>query len=138
MGAAQPGSAGTRKYTVEMILSSGSPAWPGTAPWVLAAGAMLAYLLATLPSRRATDGDARGAEAAAGAADGGAGWLAVALMAGWALHLGLLILDIGGWGQNAHGARLGFARLDEGHDDVRARDRAVLEAHVAVDEAGAL
>ena len=109
MGAARPGNAGTRKYTVEMILSSGSPAWPGTAPWVLAAGAMLAYLLATLPSRRAVEGDASGAEGAAGAADGGAGWLAVALMAGWALHLGLLILDIGGWGQSAHGARLGFA-----------------------------
>jgi ABC-type uncharacterized transport system permease subunit len=78
-----------------MILSPGSAAWPGTAPWLLAAGAVLAYALAMLPSR---SGEA-----------GASNWPAGALLAGWVLHLGLLVLDIGGWGQSGSGARLGFA-----------------------------
>ena len=78
-----------------MILSPGSAAWPGTAPWLLAAGAVLAYALAMLPARSAPDGASN--------------WSAGALLVGWALHLGLLVLDIGGWGQSASGARLGFA-----------------------------
>ena len=33
----------------------------------------------------------------------------VALLVGWLLHFGLLVLDIGGWGTPLPGARLGFA-----------------------------
>ena len=33
----------------------------------------------------------------------------VALLVGWLLHFGLLVLDIAGWGQPLPGARLGFA-----------------------------
>ena len=79
-----------------MILSSGSAAWPGTAPWLLAAGATLCYALALLPRRT-------------GASGGLGGWPAGALILGWALHFGLLLLDIGGWGATERGARLGFA-----------------------------
>jgi len=49
------------------------------------------YLLATMPS------PAMGR------------WTAPALVLGWLMHLGVLILDIGGWGQPLPGARLGFA-----------------------------
>jgi ABC-type uncharacterized transport system permease subunit len=74
-----------------MILSSG-PLHEGVAsPLWLAAAAVLAYAVAAWP----------GAQRAA--------WSALALVVGWGLHLGVLLLDIGGWGQTAHGARLGFA-----------------------------
>ena len=74
-----------------MILSSGSTTPSVASPLWLAAAAVLAYAVAAWPGgRQAT-------------------WSAVALLAGWALHLGVLLLDIGGWGQTAHGARLGFA-----------------------------
>jgi ABC-type uncharacterized transport system permease subunit len=75
-----------------MILSTGPTAWTSPAPFVLAAVALLAYAAAALPSV---------ARAAA--------WSAPALLLGWGLHLFLLLLDIGGWGQDAPGARLGFA-----------------------------
>lgn len=74
-----------------MILSTGSAAWTGLAPLGVAAVALLAYLAVALPPV---------ARAAA--------WSAPALIVGWALHLLLLLLDIGGWGQSGSGARLGF------------------------------
>lgn len=74
-----------------MILSTGSAAWSGSAPLLLALGAVLAYALAALPARE------------------GRAWSAPALVAGWLGHLLLLMLDIGGWGQTEPGARLGFA-----------------------------
>lgn len=88
-----------------MILSSGlSPvgtlagtlagAGLGPLPLVLALAALLAYAAAALP-----------------AAEGAPARLAVgapALVLGWVLHAALLVLDIGGWGMQAAGARLGF------------------------------
>jgi len=74
-----------------MILSSGSAAWTGASPLWMALAAVLAYAAAALPTA------ARQA------------WPATALVVGWALHLLVLLLDIGGWGQTAEGARLGFA-----------------------------
>lgn len=78
-----------------MILSSGSAALPGSVPWVLAVGAAMAYALSMLLA------------AAAGLPK--RDWRGAALLVGWALHLGLLLLDIGGWGQAGPGPRLGFA-----------------------------
>ncbi len=75
-----------------MILSTGSAAWAGSAPLGVALLALLAYLSVALPPV---------VRAAA--------WSAPALIAGWVLHLVLLLLDIGGWGQAEPGARLGFA-----------------------------
>ncbi|MBT9490223.1 MAG: cytochrome c biogenesis protein CcsA [Rubrivivax sp.] len=73
-----------------MILpTSGPAAWAGLAP--LAGLAMLAYAAAAWPTAQASR------------------WSAVALVLGWGTHLVLLLLDIGGWGQDAPGARLGFA-----------------------------
>lgn len=88
-----------------MILSSGlSPigtsagtlagAGLSTVPLVLALGALLAYAVAALPA-------ANGARARLALA-------APALVLGWLLHAALLVLDIGGWGIHAAGARLGF------------------------------
>lgn len=74
-----------------MILSTGSAAWPGTTPLLLAVAAVIAYGLAALPSREDR------------------AWSAPALVAGWLGHLLLLMMDIGGWGQSQPGARLGFA-----------------------------
>ena len=74
-----------------MILSSGSAAWAGTLPLWLAGGSVLAYAAAALPLGWRSV------------------WSAGALVLGWALHLGVLLLDIGGWGQPTAGARLGFA-----------------------------
>jgi ABC-type uncharacterized transport system permease subunit len=74
-----------------MILSSGPLATPVASPWWLAAAAVLAYGVAAWP----------GGQKAA--------WSATALLLGWGLHLFVLMLDIGGWGQTADGARLGFA-----------------------------
>lgn len=75
-----------------MILSTGPAAWTGPAPLAVATLALLAYLAVALPPAGRT-----------------AGWSAPVLLAGWGLHLVLLLLDIGGWGQQAPGARLGFA-----------------------------
>lgn len=72
-----------------MILSSGSSALPGTAPLAVAALAVACYAAAAWP--------------------GGGRATTLALLAGWVAHLLLLLFDIGGWGQTAHGARLGFA-----------------------------
>lgn len=68
-----------------MILSSGSP------PLLLALLALAGYLVAAMPAL------ALGRLAAP------------ALVLGWLMHLGVLVLDIGGWGQPLPGARLGFA-----------------------------
>jgi ABC-type uncharacterized transport system permease subunit len=65
---------------------------PGLTPLLLALLAMACYGVATLPVQ-ATN----------------ARLPAVALVAGWVLHLVVLMLDIGGWGQSQPGARLGFA-----------------------------
>jgi ABC-type uncharacterized transport system permease subunit len=70
-----------------MILSTGSPLLEGGAPLVLAGIAVGCYVAAALVPRQA----------------------APALVAGWLAHLGVLILDIGGWGTSQPGARLGFA-----------------------------
>jgi ABC-type uncharacterized transport system permease subunit len=74
-----------------MILSTASPLVTGGGPLFVALLAVAGYLVATLPT--ATVGR----------------WAAPALVLGWALHLVLLVLDIGGWGQPDPGARLGFA-----------------------------
>lgn len=74
-----------------MILSTGSAAWAGGAPLPLALAAIAAYIASASPMAS------------------GARWAAPALVTGWGLHLILLLLDIGGWGQSAPGARLGFA-----------------------------
>lgn len=76
--------------------SAGTLAGPGLGllPLLLALGALLAYAVAVLPS-----------------ADASRTRLAVAapaLVLGWVLHAALLVLDIGGWGMQAPGARLGF------------------------------
>jgi len=63
----------------------------GAAPLVLALVATLAYGVAALPARQ----DAR--------------LPAPALVAGWLLHAVLLVMDIGGWGRDLPGPRLGFA-----------------------------
>jgi ABC-type uncharacterized transport system permease subunit len=74
-----------------MILSTASPLLRGGAPLALALVAVLAYAAAMLPPR------------SAGRLPG------LALVAGWLVHLVLLVLDIGGAGQPGAGARLGFA-----------------------------
>jgi ABC-type uncharacterized transport system permease subunit len=82
-----------------MILSSGlssigpwAAAGLGPLPLVLALAALLAYATGALP-----------------ASDGTRARLAAsALVLGWLLHAGLLVLDIGGWGVPGSGARLGF------------------------------
>lgn len=63
----------------------------GTLPSTLALGAMLAYGVAALPSPRR------------------AGLSTLVLLLGFSLHLGLLLIDVGGWGQAEPGIRLGFA-----------------------------
>ena len=73
-----------------MILSFAPPAGSGALALGLALLATLCYALAAWPStpgRRLPE------------------W---ALGLGWLLHLLLLVLDIGGWGRSAPGARLGF------------------------------
>lgn len=75
-----------------MILSTGSAAWTGPAPLAVASMALAAYAaVALVPAHRAS------------------AWSAPVLLIGWGLHLILLLLDIGGWGQHLSGARLGFA-----------------------------
>lgn len=67
--------------------------------WALAAltGSLLGYALAALPTRPATDPAGRPERAR----------LPWPLLVGWLLHLVVLVLDIGDWGQT--GTRLGFA-----------------------------
>lgn len=80
-----------QKYTVTMILSTEPPLLDGAGPLVVALLAVSGYLLAALPAnvvRRLA---------------------APALVLGWLMHLWVLVLDIGGWGQPLPGARLGFA-----------------------------
>lgn len=64
----------------------------GGGPLVVALAALAGYGLAVLAS------------VAAGSRIG-----TVGLIVGWVLHLAVLVLDIGGWGQSQPGARLGFA-----------------------------
>ena len=64
----------------------------GGGPLAVALAALAGYGLAVLAS------------VAAGSRVGSAG-----LIVGWVLHLAVLVLDIGGWGQSQPGARLGFA-----------------------------
>jgi len=73
-----------------MILSSAPPLLAPGGGLLLAAAAMLLYLAAALP-------------AAALQRVSAAAWLGA-----WLLHLVLLVIDIGGFGQSAPGARLGF------------------------------
>lgn len=78
-----------------MILSTASPLLGTGAPWGVALMALVAYAAAALASVARS-----GAAARVGS---------VGLLAGWALHLVVLVLDIGGFGQPQPGARLGFA-----------------------------
>jgi ABC-type uncharacterized transport system permease subunit len=73
-----------------MILSFVPAAHLGPAPLVVALLAMLAYGLAAWP------------------ADAGSRLPAPALVLGWLMHGLLLVLDVGGWGRDEPGARLGF------------------------------
>jgi ABC-type uncharacterized transport system permease subunit len=73
-----------------MILSFAPSATLGPGPLVLAAVAVLAYLLAAWPWH------------------GASRWPALVLLVGWLLHGVLLVLDIGGLGRIEPGARLGF------------------------------
>jgi ABC-type uncharacterized transport system permease subunit len=75
-----------------MSLAMSAPAaWIGTLPWVVVAVAVAGYGVAMLPAA------ARPV------------WSAPALIVGWLAHLGVLLLDVGGWGLDAPGAHLGFA-----------------------------
>jgi ABC-type uncharacterized transport system permease subunit len=74
-----------------MILSTASPLLHGGGPVFIAVLAIAGYVVAALPAQ------------AIGR------WAAPALVLGWLMHLVVLLLDIGGWGQPLPGARLGFA-----------------------------
>lgn len=82
-----------------MSVSPGSAAWSVASPLWLAVAAMLAYAVAAWP----------GAAVTASGHLARPRWPVLALIAGWTLHLFVLLLDIGGWGSSAPGARLGFA-----------------------------
>lgn len=73
-----------------MILSTASPTLAPGGAWLLAGVAFALYLLAALPVPRL------------------ARLSAAALVGAFALHLLLLVIDIGGYGQAEPGARLGF------------------------------
>ncbi len=78
------------QYTVGMILSTASPALAPSGAWLLIAVAAVLYLLAAVPVpalRR---------------------FSAAALVGGFLLHGLLLVIDIGGFGLEQRGARLGF------------------------------
>ena len=74
-----------------MILSTASPALAPGGALLLAAVAVLLYLAAAVPFAAARR------------------FSAAALLGGWVLHGVLLVIDIGGVGLHAPGARLGFA-----------------------------
>lgn len=80
-----------RKYTVRMILSSGSAASAAVALWWPAALAALLYAAAWLRGERFDR------------------MAAVALPLAWVVHLLAWVMDLSGWGSGHHGARLGFA-----------------------------
>lgn len=73
-----------------MILSTASPTLAPGGAWLLAGVAFALYLLAALPVARL------------------ARLAAAALVGAFALHLLLLVIDIGGFGQSQPGTRLGF------------------------------
>ena len=77
-----------------MILSFAPVANLGAAPLALALLAMVAYGVAAMPGGSPSGLASR--------------WPAPALVAGWMLHALLLALDVGGWGRDESGARLGF------------------------------
>lgn len=76
-----------------MILSSAPDATLGYGPLALVLLAMLAYALAAWPGAAARR------------------LPAPALVAGWLMHAVLLAMDIGGWGREQPGARLGFGPM---------------------------
>jgi len=78
------------QYTVVMILSTASPTLAPGGALLLAAVAAALYIAAALPLPRLQR------------------FSAAALLGGFVLHLLLLVVDIGGFGQPAPGARLGF------------------------------
>lgn len=86
---------GTRKYTVAMILSSGSSASlanPATlALWVPSLLALVAYGAAVWLRESAGD------------------WPRRALLIGWAAHAAAIVVDMAGIGTGIPGARFGFA-----------------------------
>jgi ABC-type uncharacterized transport system permease subunit len=85
-----------------MILSGTSSTAPLLAPggaFVIAGVAAALYLLAALPALLLRE---------PGRAAGLKRLSAAALLGGWVLHLLLLVIDIGGFGQPVPGARLGF------------------------------
>lgn len=81
---------------------AGGSAWSPSLQMGMLVVALLAYGLAAWPHRAAAGGD--GATTAAPASSRSA---AMALAMGWLMHLGVLVLDIGGLGPG--GTRLGFA-----------------------------
>lgn len=89
----RPWKHGRESTLVAMILPFAPMASLGAAPLALALVAMFAYAVAALPMQ---------------GAGGGARLPAPALVAGWLLHAVLLVLDVGGWGRETPGARLGF------------------------------
>jgi ABC-type uncharacterized transport system permease subunit len=86
------------------MLSSHLVATYGEGPLFLASVAVLLYLVAALPAALRPTVEA----AAEGLRDGLLRLSAAALLGGFALHLLLLVVDIGGVGQPLPGARLGF------------------------------
>ena len=96
MGEAVHEKPGTRKYTVAMILSSGSSeasnASAMLALWVPSALALLAYAAAVLLR-----------EESSGA------WPRRALFVGWLAHAVAIVIDMAGVGSPLPGARFGFA-----------------------------
>ena len=87
-----------------MMLSSHLVATYGHGPLLLASVALLLYLVAALPAALRPQVEA----AAQGLRDTLLRLSAAALLGGFALHLLLLLVDIGGAGQPLPGARLGF------------------------------
>jgi len=96
MGEGGAREAGTRKYTVAMILSSGpegaSKASAMLVLWVPSALALLAYATAVL-LREEMSGP----------------WPRRALFAGWLAHAAAIVVDMAGIGSPLPGARFGFA-----------------------------
>ena len=76
-------------------------------PAGLALMAVLAYATAALPTRPAPAEAPRGSGPLVPPRP--PVWPALALVLGWAVHLVVLLLHIGGWGAAGAGARLGFA-----------------------------
>jgi ABC-type uncharacterized transport system permease subunit len=76
-----------------MSLSPGSALPAGALPLLPAGVAIVCYAVATLPGKSLLK------------------FTTAALVAAWLLHFVVLVLDVGGWGAGAPGARLGFASV---------------------------